>query len=52
MQVCQVSASILLMVSEKNFDIFFGKFTLYVAPSTNQIKRFGQKSHETWRITQ
>ena len=40
-------------VSEKNnFDFFFRKFTLYVAPSTNQIKRFGQKSYKTWRTTQ
>ena len=33
------------MVSEKkNLDYFFKKITLYVAQSTNQIKRFGQKS--------
>ena len=31
---------------------FFRKFTLYVAPSTNQIKRFIQKSRETWRTSQ
>ena len=35
---------ILLTVSEKkNFEYFFSqKFNLYVAPSTNQIKLFGQ----------
>ena len=39
---------ILLTVSEKkNFEHFFRKFTLYVAPSTNQIKGFGQKFYET-----
>ena len=35
---------ILLTVSEKkNFEYFFQKFTLHVAPSTNQIKLFGQR---------
>ena len=44
---------ILLTISEKkNFEFLSRKFTLYVAPSTNQIKRFGHKSRETWRTTQ
>ena len=42
-----------LTVSEKkNFEYFFRKYTLYVAQTTNQIKRFGQKSYATWRTTQ
>ena len=33
---------ILLKVSEKkNFEYFFQKIALYVAPSNNQIKQFG-----------
>ena len=36
---------ILLTVSEnKNFEYFFRKFTLYVAPSSNKIKLFWTKS--------
>ena len=31
---------------------FIRKFTLDVAPATNQIERFGQKSYETWRTSQ
>ena len=31
---------------------FIQKFTLDVAPATNQIKRFDQKSYETWRTSQ
>ena len=32
------------------FEIF-QKFTIHVAPATNETKRFGQKSYETWRTT-
>ena len=52
MQVCQVSASSSSRFLKRRILNFFRKFTLYVAPSTNQIKRFGQKSCETWRTTQ
>ena len=31
---------------------FIRKFTLDVAPATNQIERFEQKSYETWRTSQ
>ena len=31
---------------------FFFKFTLYIALSTNQIKRFRQKSYEMWMTSQ
>ena len=39
---------------EEDLLIFFQKYTLHVAPATNQIinKRFGQKAYETWRTTQ
>ena len=30
----------------------FQKFTLQIAPTTNQINRFGQKGYETWSSTQ
>ena len=30
----------------------FQKFTLHIAPATNQINGFGQKAYETWRTTQ
>ena len=44
MQVCQFSASSSLQFLRKRIlHIFFRKFTLYVAPSTNQIKRFWTK---------
>ena len=50
MQVYQISASSSLQLLRKRIlIIFFRKFTLYVAPSTNQIKLFGQKSYVTWR---
>ena len=52
MQVCQVSASSSLRFLGRRILNNFRKFTLYVAPSTNQIKRFGQKSYETWRTSQ
>ena len=52
MQVCQVSASSSLQFLRKRISNVFRKFTLYVAASTNQIKRFGQKSYETWKTTQ
>ena len=51
-QVCQVSAPSSLRFLRRRLFNIFRKFTLYVAPSTNQIKRFGQKSYETWRTTQ
>ena len=28
------------------------KLTIYVAPATNQIKQFRQKSYEMWRTIQ
>ena len=37
---------------EDRFSHNEAQFTLSVASSTNQIKRFGQKSYETWRTTQ
>ena len=40
----------LLMVLEKY--TFFRKLTIYVAPATNQIKQFRQKSYEMWRTIQ
>ena len=40
----------LLMVLEKQ--TFFRKLTIYVAPATNQIKQFRQKSYEMWRTIQ
>ena len=44
---------IILMVSEqKIFEYIVLTFTLYIAIATNQIKRFEQKSYETWRTTQ
>ena len=30
----------------------FQKFTLQIAPATNQINRFGQKAYEMWSSTQ
>ena len=43
MQVCQFSASSSVQFLRKRIlHIYFRKFTHYVAPSTNQIKRFGQ----------
>ena len=42
-----------MIFEKKVLNFFFRKFTLYVAPITNQIiKRFGQKSYEMWRTTQ
>ena len=52
MQVCQVSASSSLQFLGRRILNIFRKYTLYVAPSTNQIKQFGQKLYETWRTTQ
>ena len=53
MQVCQFSASSSLQFLRRRIlNIFFRKFTLYIAPSTNQIKLFGQKSYAAWRTTQ
>ena len=53
MQVCQVSATSSSQFLRRRILKFFSrKFTIYVAPSTNQIKRFGQKSRETCRTTQ
>ena len=43
-------SSILFTVYEKKNIEYFSK--IYVAPSTNLIKPFGQKSYETWRTTQ
>ena len=31
---------------------FIRKFTLDLAPATNQIEQFEQKSYETWRASQ
>ena len=39
------------MVSEKDCLNIFPKITLYVAPVTNQIKRFGQKSYKNSHIS-
>ena len=36
-----------VVFEETSFLIFYQKFTLYVAQAINQIKRFGQRSHET-----
>ena len=45
MQVCQFSASSSLQFLRRRIlNIFFEKFIRYAAPSTNQIKLFGQKS--------
>ena len=50
MQVCQVLASSSLRFLGRRILNIFRKFTLYFAPSTNQVKRFGQKSYETWKL--
>ena len=52
MHVCQVSASSPLWFLRRRFFNIFQKFTIQVTPATNQIKRFGQKTYETWRTTQ
>ena len=39
------------IVSEKIFDYFFRKFTLYVTLATNQIKEIGQKSIAMYSTT-
>ena len=40
----------LLMILEKQ--TFFRKLTFYLAPATNQIKQFRQKSYKMWRTIQ
>ena len=52
MQVCQVSPSSSLRSLRRRKLNIFRIFTLDVTLSTNQIKRFLQKSYETWRNTQ
>ena len=52
MQVCQVSASSSLQSLRRRKLNIFRKFTLDVTLSTNQIKRFLQKTYETRRTTQ